>query len=111
MIDKETIKEFLKADKWKVLVFTIFVLVNIALIYTHNPVGPLGMPVGEYIEEYGIPFIFYTYHGCPTFPPEMLKDIDCPTTTFKAYPFALNIVLWYLISCLTIFAYHKFRKQ
>ncbi len=108
-MNKETIKQFLKPDKWKVIVFVILVLVNVVLIYTRNPVGPLLPQVGEYIEEYGIPFIFYTYHGCPTFPPEMLKDIDCPTTTFNAYPFVLNVILWYLVSCLIIFAYNKFR--
>ena len=105
MMNKETIKEFLKPNKWKVIVFVIFVLVNAGLIYTRNPVSPLLFQVGEYIEEYGIPFIFYTYHGCPIFPPEMLKDIDCPTTTFNVYPFILDIVVWWFLSCLIVYGY------
>ena len=110
-MDKGTIKKILKPNKWKVIVFVIFVLVNVMLIYTHNPVGPLLPQVGEYVEEYGIPFIFYIDRGCPTFPPEMLKDIDCPTTTFKGYHFVLDIVAWWLLSCLIIFIYNKFKHK
>ncbi len=111
MMNKETIKKFLKPNKWKVIIFLIFVLVNAGLIYTHNPVDPLLPQVGENIEEYGIPFIFYTDYGCPTFPPEMLKDIDCPTTTFNIFPFVLNVILWYLASCLIIFTCNKIKTK
>ena len=111
MMNKETIEEFLKPDWRKVIVFVIvfvtFVLVNVGLIYTRNVgVGPLLLRVGEeYIEEYGIPFIFYTYHGCPVLPSEMLKDINCPTMTFNVYPFVLDIVVWWFLSCLIVYGY------
>ncbi|MBW2976357.1 hypothetical protein KY347_02840 [Candidatus Woesearchaeota archaeon] len=112
-MSKETIKKFLKAGKWEATIFAVFLLLNVGLIYLHYPItflGSAGTEIGVLIREYGIPFAFFT-EKCPLLPPEEMQRVVCPTEIdFNAYMLVLDIVLWYLFSCLIIFAYNKFKS-
>lgn len=66
--------------------------------------------VGGDYWKIGLPFVYYTYSGCPTFPSEMLENIECPTISFNIYLFILDITIWYFLSCLIISTYNKLRK-
>ncbi|MCD6500474.1 hypothetical protein J7K42_00435 [bacterium] len=109
-MDKETIKRFLKPDKWKVVVFILFVLINIALIYLHisNPLSFILPEPGQYIEEYGLPFVFLTVitEGITLISPKVSKTISV-----NYYGLFIDILVWWLLSCLVISAYNKFRKK
>lgn len=112
MMDKETIKKFLKPSKWKIFLFSAFVLLN-GLMSMHA-FGFLFLTIqqpGDTTTMYGIPFVFYEIWGCPILPPEEVALMDCPTTELNIFNLILDVVLWYLVSCLMIFAYHKFRKK
>lgn len=108
-MSKETIKESLKPTKGKILLFSIFILLN-GLISMHTT-GFLTIAPGDTTAMYGIPLVFYKYVGCPIFPPEEVALLDCPWSYFNALNLILDIVLWYFVSCLIIFAYSKFRTK
>jgi len=110
MMSKETIKRFFKPDKWKVLVFMFFLLMNIVLIYLHisNPLSFTLPEPGQYIEEYGLPFVFLTVitEGVTSIPPEISETIS-----MNYYGLFIDVLVWWLLSCLIIFIYNKFKYK
>jgi len=110
MMSKEAIKRFFKPDKWKVLVFMFFLLVNIVLIYLHisNPLSFTLPEPGQYIEEYGLPLVFLTVitEGVTLIPPEISETIS-----MNYYGLFIDVLVWWLFSCLLISAYNKLRKR
>lgn len=91
MTKKGIIKEFLKPTKGKILLFSIFILLN-GLISMHAS-GFLTIQSGDTTTMYGIPLVFYKYVGCPVLPPEEVALMDCPWIYFNALNLILDVVL------------------
>jgi len=91
-MNKETIKEFLKPSKWKVLVFLIF------LMFILYEAFFVGLPPGGF---------FTSVEGvCDP------NGEHCVTAFgFKFNLFITSIFFSYLISCLIIFIYNKLKSE
>ncbi len=111
MMNKETIKEFLKPTIFKIFLFAIISLLAVFV----------GSNFFEYIawlksEIRTITFYpeFNSFFWFPLL--ELMQD-----SLFRIFsqgrvkemilPLLANIVYWYFLSCLIIFAYNKFRKK
>ncbi len=116
-------KEFFKQNLMKSVVLTLVLLIISTLITFIIPLG---------IETYGIPFpragdipsygyfppktysgigfplMFYTYNYEVFGPPE--NPIYLPLL-YNYYNFIIDVIFWYIVSCLIIFIYNKSKKK
>ena len=85
------IKEFLKPDLRKIVIFLILFLISSFLRDFYK-----GLEVST---KYGFPIMFYHW------------DYYAKTTEFNFVGFIIDFIFWYLISCLIVFVYDKVRKR
>jgi len=89
-MNKETIKEFLKPSKWKILVFVILEVVCVPI---------------SFIFSFPFSILRHIYVTCP------LPGMEgCMGLAVVYQNIPLNLTIYYLLSCLIIFAYSKFRS-
>ena len=113
MMSKETIKQFLKPDWRKILLFTLFALSSLFIGGLACGGGDIGIVCNFWV---GFPMPIF---DCPV---ELFEDQlitfaifsgDChilsvlPLIVFLF----IDIIFWYALSCLIIFAYDKFRGK
>ena len=97
-----TLKQFLKPD-WRKILLTIILIVPSFMI--ENCIG-LCLDCGF---NYAIPLSFYCSMEGPFHFAE-LSSSNYPLTTSLAFSI-IDIIFWYLISCLIVWVYDKFRKR
>jgi len=93
-----SLKEFLKPDWRKIVVVIVFAL----LLKDINTVE-LIFGFFEPSASYGFPLPFYTFYH-PT-----ASGMKPPT--FNIYILAIDIIIWYILSCLIVWIYDKFKKK
>ena len=106
MINKGTIKEFFKPD-WRRITALIFLfLINFCLIETRHPIVVLHAGGEEHLigvygrtEYYGIPLPFYTIAFLPGY--GLYSELN-------PLLLAIDIFLWYLLSCLIVRIYDSY---
>jgi len=109
MMNKETIKQFLKLDLKKVVVASIFIILS----FSSNL--PLSYFSGYSLQTdltYEYEFVFYgcEIHTCHfLLPYNNSKEADY--VNFYLVNSFFNLIFWYLISCLIIFYYDKFKTK
>jgi hypothetical protein len=91
-----TLKQFLKPDWRKIVIFVII----LALVVIIIPLMNSGF--GRYTVIVGFPLIFYEETFWPS---EMEK------TNFLVLNFIIDIIVLYIFSCLIIWIYDKSRKK
>jgi len=118
MMSEETIKEFLKPDWKKVLIFLIILVLSISI----------GGKFGAICIDFPRRDLPTCRIGCGDtallFLPLWSLSFFAPCTTLQGlfidvflqsnilfYTVVLNVPYWYLLSCLLIFAWNKFRKR
>lgn len=105
-MDKETIKQFFKPDQRKILI-TIIIILLVWMGYdrmrpTHFPSSfplPFSLPFTELFSV----FLF--------FPVKIVEFLQLTYTLSSIGLFIFTIIEIYVIACLVIFAYDKFRKR
>lgn len=92
-------KQFLKPNWGKIVIFVILILVTsiIPNLFTY------GADIGI---NYGFPFNFYGCCGGPALLPGQTSP-----SFFRYYAIIMNIVIWYLFSCLIVWIYGKVRGK
>ena len=109
MMNKETIKEFLKPD-WRKIVALIFLfLINLFLIETRHPIMTLSAAASPYLigvygwtEYYGIPLPFYTIAFIAGY--GLYSELNPLFLTFDFF-------LWYLLACLIVKFYDNYLSK
>jgi hypothetical protein len=101
------LKKFLKPDLRKIVVFAIIAIISWCLLYFTF------ILVGETIPVWLIAINFVLWLPLFIFYLLMIGSaslfIDIYTTGIIAWVF--SIFYWYLLSCLIVFGYNKFRKR
>jgi len=94
------IKQFLKPDWRKIIIFVVlFIIFSFLMNNTF------------YIEDKGFPFVYLDF---PVYGPAMLLNetlVDYRAPIFSLINFILDIIFWYLFSCLIIWIYDKMKKK
>ncbi len=98
-----TLKQFLKPDWRKILIFVILLIISTFIGYNEANCMSFG---GGCTHSYGFPFTIYSIHQSAYMPSPLPK-----TTHFNPTFIIPNIIIWYLLSCLIIWIYDKFRKR
>jgi len=94
------IKQFLKLDWRKIVLFIIFLILTFILVF-----GTFGIPPSKReVEDWIIVFLFYFL----AFPIELTAYLD-PILGFSG--FIINIVYLYFLSCLIVWIYDKVKKK
>jgi hypothetical protein len=107
-------KEFFKPDWKKVLLFLLFVLIT-SFVFQNQMIG------GNVSERHYsmLPYPVIIGHaegtimhkivtcGIPIAPPNCISESSFRIDYFGL---AINLIFWYLISCLVVFAYNKYKK-
>jgi len=94
-------KEFLKPDWRKIVVFVIlFILSSFISAYFNTIYSAIGFCSSI---KAGFPLAFNTE----------ISGIECggDSSNFDIFSFILDIIFWYLLSCLIVWIYDKFRKK
>ena len=108
MINKKTIKQFLKPDLRKILTFLF--LAGLVLFFSSWFLNVLGfriLGIGLNL-KIGLPFVFYSYRtSSPALPniEHWISEVFNPMYLF------LDIIIWYVFSCLIIFIRDKFKTR
>lgn len=90
----------MKPDWKKIVIFVVLiVIVSIPNLATYCP--------GCTRESHGFPLGLYELPGCEPTPP----TFKCPEYRMVYSGLVVDIVFWYLISCLIIRIYYKIRKK
>lgn len=95
-------KEFLKPDWRKLILFLILMILTSAIPNFGFGIWWTGADIGR---NYGFPFNFYGYGGGPPLSPGEQVPFY-----FNVSSLVLNILVWYLISCLIIIIYDKVKE-
>ncbi len=95
-------KEFLKPDWKKIILFLILIIAT----SVPSNIFIEGADIGK---NHGFPFNFYGYGG------GLALLMNIPGQQIQSYfdvsPLIANIIIWYLISCLIILVYNKYRSK
>jgi len=123
-MNKETIKQFLKPDWRKIILFLIFMIVSVyfcapcpklenSSIVLINPGAPLceehGFPLGYF--QRGHSYLEGWYQRIIWVPRDALFSLMSRNRPFYFAKFTVDLILWYFISCLIIFVFDKFRTK
>jgi hypothetical protein len=91
------IKHFLKPDWRKIVIFVVlFIAIFLIGYYKYLTLDSW---------TFGIPFEFSSGYGPCPYP----NVIECNKNNFIFL--VLDIIIWYILSCLIIWVYDKFRKK
>lgn len=116
-------KEFFKKNLMKLLVLTLILLIISTLIvflpygYYMSGIQTYGIPFSGGGDGYfppkpyngiGFPLMFYAYDYEAFGPPEHLYYFP---SLYNYYNFIIDVIFWYIISCLIIFIYNKLKKS
>jgi len=104
------INQFIKPDWRKLLIFLLFVSL-ITIIFQSSIMGGWSIKETTY---FILPFPSITHReiSCDNIPTPYASECK-PESSFKInyLNLALNIAFWYLLSCLIIWIFDKFRKS
>jgi len=109
-MDKETIKEFLKPDLANISLFVAICLIGVFV--GSNFLGYLAWGKSEVRTT-----TFYAeFNSFFWFPLKLVYGDTSmifmhPKMEKLAFPLLLTVIYWYLLSCLIIFSYNKFRTK
>jgi len=96
-------KEFLKPD-WRKIVLTC-IFISLSFFYVYSPL------IADAYEEYrGLP-LFYWKYFVGTGPIITGMKLPEPSTEFLYLNLIIDIIFWYLISCIIVWIYDKFKKR
>ena len=104
-------KEFLKPDWKKIVVFVVLFIISIPIpslfpnLFYNLGKNDFGVRYPVFY-LYGTPFGFYYIPS----PVAELTPEGAPQPYFDFMGFIGNVIFWYLLSCLIIWIYDKFRK-
>jgi hypothetical protein len=92
-------KQFLKPDWRKIVLMLLFFLLGLLNVrsYTSGSCGVL--QVITVWEERGLPFTF------------QVTKLHCSPIIFILIPAFLDLIFWYLISCLIVWVHDRYRKK
>ena len=85
------IKQFLKPDWRKIVIFVIIFLITSFLRNFYK-----GLEVST---KYGFPIIFYNW------------DYYAKTTEFNFVGILVDLIIWYLLSCFIVWIFDKVKKK
>jgi len=92
-------KQFLKPNWRKILIFVILIFLSSFFIWNFLPVEWMGI---------GFPIPFYEMQwGAPAFGISQ-QPVE---TSINSIGLIADIIFWYLMSCLIVWFYDKFRKK
>jgi hypothetical protein len=100
-----TIKQFLKPDWRKIkVVMILLILTNFGFLFLvlMTTAGDAG-----YFDMIGLPLGFVKLSICSN----LSGVVSCGGGFFSLPFLIINIIFWYLLSCLIIWIYDKFRKK
>jgi len=98
-----TLKQFLKPD-WRKIVITL-ALISLSFLYIYEPV------VLDAYEAYrGLPLFYWKYFVGTGLLIEGMKPPE-PVTEFLYFNLIINLIFWYLVSCLIVWIYDKVKKK
>lgn len=100
-------KQFLKPDWRKIVIFLLLFIPTSIIPNFGFGIWWSGADIGI---VYGFPISFYGYGGGPPLRP----DQPIPTYEFGFINFILllsNAIIWYTISCVTVWIYDKVKKK
>ena len=101
-----TLKQFLKPDWRKIVLFVILFILSLLISYPGFCVD--GTNFGYCEEIHGFPLSAYTTFGeQDVVPPEKLEYIRYE----NIFGFIFNLIFWYLLSCLIVWIYDKVKKK
>jgi len=100
MMNKERIKEFLMPTFWKIILFLILMVgLNCWIIFSTHILDARILV--------GLPLPFYpigSFMIWSNMPPP-------PIVEFSWINFVIDIIFWYVVSCLIVFIYSKFKSR
>ncbi len=100
------IKEFLKLETRKKMIFVIlFIIANFDFFFV---LFTTGGDVG-YFELVGFPLRFYKSAVCSNFGEPY--GVTCGGGFFSLPYLIFNIIFWYVVSCLIVWIYDKVKKK
>lgn len=91
------IKQFLNPDWRKIVVFAITLVFMFLYVYNCYPPYSSGI-----CEARGFSLIYYNYHTVSKMPPE-------GETSIFYLELIIDLITWYLLSCIIVFIYDKFK--
>jgi len=91
---KAKLKEFFKPAKKKIILFVVFLLINIFI--------PLVPSIVYYVCE---------WPPCPLYPALIFESYQDLVNHHSWGLLIIDIIFWYLISCIITFAYNKFKVK
>jgi len=96
-------KEFLKPD-WRKIVITL-ALIGLSFLYIYEPL------IADAYEAYrGLPLFYWKYFvGAGPLIEGM--EVPEPVTEFLYFNLIIDLIFWYLLSCLIIWIYDKVKKK
>jgi len=128
-MDKETIKQFLKPNKWKILILVILILISLFIgvqMKSYYP-PPTSFVLPPHTKVYFNPVLWLPYYlsnDCPGREPCIIiwlytkeGDITSLVITLlrislaKPYLPLMTLIYWYFISCAIVFIYDKFKTK
>ena len=96
-------KEFIKPD-WKKILLLIIILLPTLLI-TYNELDCMTMGGGCTYSE-GFPFAYHSISYCAALP-----NPPSPRENSNIFAIVLDIIFWYLITCLLFYVYSKIKSK
>ncbi len=93
------LKEFLMPDWRKIRVFVILSILSFFYVYNCYPQYSSGI-----CEAHGLPLAYWSYSTRSKMPPVM-------DTNFSYFGLIGDLIIWYLLSCLIIWAYGKLKRK
>ena len=97
-----TLKQSLKPDWRKIVIFVVLSVIFLYLFNNAVTIGELYYPVK------GFPLPYYYNRSGGMLSSGVLVDY---IPNFNLLNFILDLIFWYLLSCLVIWIYDKFRKR
>jgi len=93
------LKQFLKPDWRKIVVFAIIFIITYILVYDCGDILSSAL-----CEARGFPMTCWSRHTVSKMPPRM-EDV------ISYFGLITDLIIWYLLSCLIVWIYDKFRKR
>jgi hypothetical protein len=93
-------KQFLKLD-WRKIVITVVIFIMQSLIF----LVWLGSWLGG--SDLGLPFVFYRVGSSAM----GIRGAVWEKDSFSLYYLVVDLIIWYILSCLIVWIYDKFRKK
>ena len=91
-------KQFLKPDWKKIVIFVVFFILMYIWAYNCGDIRSSAL-----CEARGFPLIYWNYHTISKMPPKT-------ETNLFYFELIVDLIIWYLLSCLIAWIYDKLKK-